>query len=132
MYLLDTDTCINISRGNRSVIQTLKSFSPAQITISVFTLYEMEYGLKKATFQLKEKRRALDKIKELFNTISFGDQELLCASEIRANLEQKGTPIGSIDYLIAGCAIANSCTLVTGNVKEFTRVEGLEVVNSIQ
>lgn len=48
------------------------------------------------------------------------------AGEIRANLQRKGTPIGSYDVLIAGQALARNLVLITHNVKEFQRVEGLQ------
>jgi tRNA(fMet)-specific endonuclease VapC len=51
----------------------------------------------------------------------------LAAATIRAQLEQQGTPIGSIDVLIAGTAMAIQATLVTHNVKEFSRVAGLTI-----
>lgn len=45
---------------------------------------------------------------------------------IRAELEKKGNPIGSMDMLIAGHAKAEKLILVTNNMRKFTRVEGLE------
>ncbi len=51
------------------------------------------------------------------------------AAIIRARLEEKGTPIGPYDTLIAGVAKSKALTLVTNNVREFSRVEGLVVVN---
>ena len=49
--------------------------------------------------------------------------------EIRAYLERKGTPIGSLDALIAAHALSIGCTLVTNNDSEFGRVPGLKVEN---
>ena len=46
---------------------------------------------------------------------------------MRATLEKAGTPIGPLDMMIAGTALANKAILVTHNVKEFTRVEGFNV-----
>ena len=44
---------------------------------------------------------------------------------IRASLERRGQPIGGMDMLIAASALARKCTLVTHNLREFARVEGL-------
>jgi tRNA(fMet)-specific endonuclease VapC len=50
-------------------------------------------------------------------------------AQVRAALEQKGQIIGANDLLIAAHALSTGCVLVTGNVGEFERVEGLEVEN---
>jgi tRNA(fMet)-specific endonuclease VapC len=47
------------------------------------------------------------------------------AGEVRAALERAGTPIGAYDVLIAGQALRHGATLVTANVTEFARVNGL-------
>jgi tRNA(fMet)-specific endonuclease VapC len=48
---------------------------------------------------------------------------------IRAQLEQQGMPIGSLDVLIAGTAVTLQATLVTHNVREFSRVSGLAIAD---
>ncbi|MEG4541856.1 hypothetical protein [Microcoleus sp. Aus8_D4] len=48
---------------------------------------------------------------------------------IRAQLEQQGTPIGPMDVLIVGTAVSLQGTLVTHNVKEFSRVSGLAIAD---
>ncbi|WP_256090971.1 hypothetical protein [Nostoc sp. KVJ20] len=54
---------------------------------------------------------------------------LFDAAKIRTQLDKQGTPIGPMDILIAGIAIALQATLVTHNVNEFSRVAGLAIVN---
>jgi tRNA(fMet)-specific endonuclease VapC len=44
-------------------------------------------------------------------------------------LERQGQPIGPFDGLIAGTALAEKATLVTHNTREFSRVQGLQVVD---
>ena len=63
------------------------------------------------------------------NLVSFDRDAALAAATIRAQLEQNGTPIGPIDVLIAGVAVARQATIVTRNVGEFSRVSGLSIVN---
>lgn len=53
------------------------------------------------------------------------------AGRIRADLMRKGTPIGPYDTLIAGQALARSLIVVTGNVREFARIDGLRIGNWI-
>jgi tRNA(fMet)-specific endonuclease VapC len=63
------------------------------------------------------------------NLVLFDREAALAAAKIRAELEQQGTPIGQMDVLIAGTAIALQATLVTHNIKEFSRVSGLTIVD---
>lgn len=89
-------------------------------------LYELEIGL--ATFSAPARRRAqLDRMLEVVTVLPFGLAEAKAAAGIRASLEAAGTPIGPMDTLIAGVALANRATLVTRNVREFGRVAGLAV-----
>ena len=50
-------------------------------------------------------------------------------AELRTRLESRGRPIGGNDLLIAAHALANDCTIVTANEKEFSRAKGLKVEN---
>ena len=63
------------------------------------------------------------------NVIPFDRDAALAAATIRAQLEQQGTPIGPIDVLIAGTAVALQATLVTHNVNEFSRVSELAIAD---
>ncbi len=63
------------------------------------------------------------------NVIPFDRDAALAAATIRAQLEQQGTPIGPIDVLIAGTALALQATLVTHNVSEFSRVSELAIAD---
>ncbi len=127
MYLLDTDTCIHLARGNHPLLSNLRKRNRRDIQVSILSIYEMEYGLRKATLHRNKKRQALDDLIELFTIAPFTYQEALEAGKIRTELESSGSPIGSIDYLIAGTARAHRHTIVTGNIKEFTKVHKLKV-----
>ena len=127
MYLLDTDTCIYLARGNPQVLERLREKRRQDVRISILSIYEMEFGLRKATLRKKEKRKALNDLMELFVIAPFERAEAVEAAMIRVELEKLGRPIGSIDYLIAGTARAHGETLVTGNTKEFSRVKKLKV-----
>ncbi len=59
--------------------------------------------------------------------IEFGSKASVIYGNIRAYLEQKGTPIGGEDLIIASCALASGRVLVTRNEGEFKRVPGLQV-----
>jgi len=126
MYLLDTDTCIHLVRGNATVLKKLREQRREGIHIAILTVYELEVGLLKATVQIQKKRSAIEKLLDLCSIAPFDHAAAGEAAAIRAELEKAGKPIGSIDYLIAGIARANQWTVVTGNQAEFERVKGLK------
>lgn len=66
---------------------------------------------------------------DLINFLPFGELEARSTAALRAALEKRGKPIGPLDTLIAGTAVANRAVLVTHNVREFGRVPGLEAVD---
>ena len=57
--------------------------------------------------------------------LPFGPEEARVTAQLRARLESQGTPIGPLDTLIAGTALAHGGVLVTRNLREFARVPGL-------
>ena len=63
----------------------------------------------------------------MIQVLPFTENEAEITAKVRATLEKAGTPIGPLDMMIAGTALANKAILVTHNVKEFTRVEGFNV-----
>ena len=127
MYLFDTDTCIRFLRGEPFILARVRLHTPGDIRIAILSVYELEVGLRKASMGIEKKRRAYEKMLGLFPVVPFGRKEACEAAQIRAELEQAGTPIGSIDYLIAGVARTHGWTLVTGNLDEFRRVTNLRI-----
>ena len=71
----------------------------------------------------------IDEFLRLFLLLPFDPAAARAAADIRAALETKGTPIGPYDLLIAGQAISNGLTLITGNTNEFGRVPGLRLAS---
>lgn len=128
-YLLDTCIVSHFFKKQEGVIQKLQKTSPAQIFISSLTVHEIEYGLllKPAL------RKKIGEIWELFlkqiNIIPFDSEEAFDAAKIRAHLKEKGKPIGAYDLLIGATALSHDKIIVTDNVKEFERIQGLEIEN---
>ena len=129
MYLLDTNICIYIIKKRPAeVLQTLKRKLRKDIYISAITVAELEYGAAKSLYPEKNKI-ALIEFLSLFNILPFTDNDAAEYGAIRSSLEKKGQPIGSMDFLIAAQAKANDLILVTNNVREFERVDGLTIEN---
>lgn len=128
MYLLDTNTVIYFFKGLGDISKNLFNVSPKDIFIPSIVVYELEVGIAKSNDSQKRQEQ-LKKLLSQINIINFTQTEAVQSAKIRADLEKKGTPIGSIDILIAGCAKANNLILVTRNTKEFQRVENLNIVD---
>ncbi|WP_218188168.1 type II toxin-antitoxin system VapC family toxin [Desulfosarcina cetonica] len=98
--------------------------STSDIGIPTVVLFELQVGIAKSVSPRKRIVQ-LDSLTSVVNILPFGTKEVRSAAAIRADLEKKGTPIGPYDVLIAGTALSNKGTIVTHNIKEFERVEGL-------
>jgi len=118
MYVLDTNTLIYYFKGIGNVADKLLQTAPRDVAIPAVVLYELEVGLAKSNDTTK-RRKQLDDFIALMTVLPKA------AANIRATLETKGTPIGAMDTLIAGITLANQGVLVTHNMKEFSRVQGL-------
>jgi tRNA(fMet)-specific endonuclease VapC len=62
-----------------------------------------------------------------FISLSFDDNAAVTYGQLRAELEQAGTPIGPNDLLIAAIAVSNQVILVSHNTREFKRINELQL-----
>lgn len=123
-YLLDTNAVIAILNGDERFLTKLEQYDENEFVISSIVLSELYYGAYKS----QRKIQNLDKIKLLpFKVVQFNRTDADIAGKIRTDLESKGTPIGAYDTLIAGQAVAQDLILITHNVGEFQRVDGLKI-----
>ena len=128
MYVLDTNTLIYFFKGMGRVAQRMLSQSPSDIGVPAIVLYELETGIAKSTSPGKRSRQ-LERLMDSVQVLAFSVAEAKASAEIRAQLEHKGTPIGPNDVLIAGTALACRGILVSHNLSEFNRIDGLETVD---
>ena len=128
-YMLDTNICIYLIKHKPlQVFEKLQEHNPDEICISAVTYAELVHSVEKSK-AVERNRLALT---ILLSNIEILDFDMNAAEEygrIRADLEKKGTPIGPLDMMIAGHAKSLGYTVVTNNVGEFKRVEGLQYEN---
>lgn len=130
-YILDTNICIYIiKRKPVSVFEKFKSLPMGSLGISSITLAELQYGIMKSSNPEKNSE-ALEMFLTPIEIIDFDYNAATEYGKIRATLEQKGTPIGPLDTLIASHVKSLDLTLVTNNEKEFERIAGLKIENWI-
>lgn len=127
-YLLDTSAAVAIIRGKPAGVRARLASalqSGDRVVISTIVAYELWYGVSKSA------RR--EENAELLQTFFSGNVDLIpfesdaaaLAGDVRAALEKSGNMIGPYDLMIAAHALSLQATLITANVSEFSRVNGL-------
>lgn len=130
--MLDTNICIYIIKNKpQSVLDELKKCNVGDIILSSITVSELIYGAYKSQF-VEKNLKAIEHFLIPFDVAEYDYKAALEYGKLRASLEKKGQPIGSLDMLIAAHAKSLDMVLVTNNMKEFERVEGLNVENWVR
>jgi tRNA(fMet)-specific endonuclease VapC len=126
-YLLDTNICVLLIRQKSpQVLAKLTSYAITDVSISTITVAELQYGVQKST-KPTQNQQALNQFLIPLTILPFDDGAAIHYGRIRAYLEVQGLPIGALDTLIAAQAIHYNLILVTNNVREFSRVHGLNI-----
>jgi tRNA(fMet)-specific endonuclease VapC len=127
-YLLDTDTLIYVFKRAGNCLARLSPQIDSDIAISTISLFELEYGMGKSDNRVKMDSYVLSLCRR-YAVLDFNRAASVQAGALRALLHTRGTPIGPYDLQIAGIALANGLTIVTRNVREFSKVSQLKVEN---
>ena len=128
MIMLDTSTCIYIINNRPpEVLERFRSYKAGEVGISSIAASELAYGVSKSG-SIKN-RKALDMFLAPLQVLPFDVRCLWFYADLRASLEKKGLTIGPMDTLIAAQALSIDGTLVTNNLKEFSRVPKLKLEN---
>ncbi|MCP4622471.1 MAG: type II toxin-antitoxin system VapC family toxin [bacterium] len=128
MFLLDTDTIIYNLKGNEAIIKNLQYHFDSPLKISVITLMELYYGVYKSE-KFSSNLAKVRTIENTFEIIPAGKESAENFGLLKASLEKSGTRLDDFDLTIASCALAFNLTLVTNNLKHFSRIEGLKITN---
>lgn len=129
MVMLDTNICIHILKNSPDYVrERLKSAD--QVSISTVVYAELSFGIKWSPERLQGARQErLTQFISLLNVISWDDAAADHYADIRAVLQREGNVSGNMDMLIAAHARSLKETLVSNNLREFERVEGLRLDN---
>ena len=129
-YLLDTNICIYIiNEKPKKILRKFELYPVHEFAISSITHAELQFGVEKS----KKKdinQNALDEFLLPLTILPFhGKNLVVCYGEIRAFLESKGKTIGPLDTLIAAHALSLDLTIISNNIKEFSRIRNLKCEN---
>lgn len=119
--MLETSVCVDLLRG-RAVPARLPETSDC--VLSVITLAELEVGIRRSARPAAQ-RKAVEAFTALFQVLPWDVETTGHYGELRVDLEKRGVAIGPLDLLIAAHARRLGVTLVTANLREFSRVVGL-------
>ena len=130
-YLLDTNILFDLIRnpGGR-VAKRIAEMGEETICTSIIVACELRFGAEKKKAPPLQKR--VEELLQVLDVLAMDVDADLHYGDIRADLEAAGTPIGPNDMLIAAHARYLNLTLVSANVKEFSRVPGLSVENWLE
>jgi tRNA(fMet)-specific endonuclease VapC len=128
-FMLDTDTSSYImKRSNAQVLKRLQRVLIADVCISAISRCELMCGVEVSP-RRRQDQAALDAYLRHVAVLDYPSDAARDYAVIRADLKKRGTMIGANNLLIAAHARCLGLTLVTNNVREFSRVQGLKVEN---
>jgi tRNA(fMet)-specific endonuclease VapC len=128
MILLDTNICIYIINAKPpAVLERFKNYRLGEIGLCSVVTAELSFGVAKSGSV--RNRQALEMFLAPLTLLPFDERAAWAYGDLRAELERRGTPIGSLDTMIAAHALSQQATLVTNNSREFAQVPSLHLEN---
>jgi len=126
-YLLDTNAWIEYLRGRNQALRIrVASVRPRDIRLCAVVVGELYHGAYRSSHKTAD-LSLVDDLVRMFFSHPYDEAAAERYGELRAGLESKGNRIGPYDLQIAAIALANKLTLVTHNIAEFSRVQGLVI-----
>ena len=128
MILLDTNICIYIINAKPpAVLARFQKYRLGDIGLCSVVAAELAFGVAKSGSA--RNRQALEMFLAPLSILPFDADAVWAYGDLRADLERRGTPIGSLDTMIAAHALSQQALLVTNNTREFAKVPGLQLDN---
>ena len=128
MILLDTNICIYIINAKPpAVLKRFRQYRMGDIGLCSVVAAELAFGVAKS--DSARNRQALEMFLAPLIILPFDTAAVWVYGDLRADLERRGTPIGSLDTMIAAHALSQQALLITNNTREFSKVPGLQLDN---
>lgn len=127
--MLDTNICIYIIKQKPpAVLARFNDYVVGDIAVSAITVAELWFGVWKSQ-QPERNQKALEQFLLPLTVMDFDQTAATTYGQVRAALERQGRPLGPLDMLIAAHALSLQLAIITNNVREFEKVQGLVVEN---
>lgn len=127
-YLLDTHIVIYTMKNRPAQVREQFMLHDGRMAISSVTLGELVYGAERSS-QPERNLKDVESLLARIEVLQFDEVAAYHFGQIRADLANRGLPIGPYDLMIAGHARSRGLIRVTNNAAEFVRVPGLRVEN---
>ena len=127
--LLDTDVSIELLRRNAHTLDCLANCAD-EIFVSTITAAELYFGAYHSQ-RVERNVRAVDEFLRQFPRLTLSDESARIFGEQKQRHRERSAQVDTLDLLIASLALANRCSVVTGNTRHFGNVEGLHLLNWI-
>lgn len=127
-YLFDTNACIALINGKPSSVRLRLQAAIDQgheVSVSSVSVFELWYGVAKSARPQTNGATVDAFLEGPVSVLPLAGPDAKAAGSLRSLLEAAGRPIGAYDLLIAGQSLHHKLTLVTANIREFSRVKGL-------
>jgi len=129
-YLLDTNICIDVIKERpRPMLESFNRHA-GHLAISAITLSELLHGVEKSAAP-ERNLAVVENFCSRLDVLPYGSKASVHYGQIRAGLERQGLPIGVNDLHIAAHARSEGLTLVSNNLREFQRMDGLMLENRV-
>jgi tRNA(fMet)-specific endonuclease VapC len=127
-YLLDTNICVFFLRGKLNLDEIIRQKNRENCFISEITVAELRYGAENSENPTKS-HKSVDSFVNGLSIVPIYGSILRYAKE-KVRLKKIGKPMhDDFDLLIGVTAIENKLILVTDNVKDFEKLEGIKIEN---
>lgn len=130
MYCFDTDVLSASLRPSPplALLRRLARVPPQEQSTTAISAGELLYGAaKRGGRELSDRVRAVLRRTQVVFPFDMGAAEVYAS--LRVALEAQGRRLDEPDLRIASIALSRDLTLVTGNVRHFSRVPGLRIEN---
>lgn len=128
--LLDTDVSIELLRHNEHTLDCLARCED-EIFVSTITAAELYFGAYHSQ-RIEKNVRAVDDFLDQFPRLTISTEATRIFGEWKQRLVRQSTQVDTLDLLIASIALANDCSVVTGNTRHFKNIAGVRVENWIR
>ncbi|MCB0511511.1 MAG: PIN domain-containing protein [Chitinophagales bacterium] len=115
--------CIYLLKGHFNFHNKIKQIGEENCVLSEITIAELKFGAENS-IQKEKNRKSVDLIQNKFTILPIFPALDIYAIE-KSRLKTKGNILDDFDLLIGSTAIINNLTLVTKNVSDFKRLDGI-------